>query len=82
MSEICNDATRILRVMSCLQQSHWPDFAAQENKEALEKAATDTFRFTKNIIEATKQGNDNCGMERERETDEVEGEKGLKVSRM
>jgi hypothetical protein len=58
MSKICNDATLILRRMSCLQQRDWPDFAAQENKEALEKAATDTFRFTKNILEATKQGND------------------------
>lgn len=56
LSEICNDATLILRQMFRLQHKGWPDSVAWKNKAALEEAASDTFRFAKDLLKATGPG--------------------------
>lgn len=50
LSEICNDATLILREMIRLQHKGW------KNKAALKKAASDTFRFANDLLIATEPG--------------------------
>jgi hypothetical protein len=56
LSEICNDATLILRQMFRLQHKGWPDSVAWKNKAALKEAASDTDRFAKDLLKATEPG--------------------------
>jgi hypothetical protein len=57
LSEICNDATLILRQMSRLQHIGWPGSVAWRNDAALNKAATDTIQFAQNTLKAAKPSN-------------------------
>lgn len=58
LSEICNDATLILRQMFRLQCIGWPESVAWKNKTALKKAASDTVWFIENLRTAAKPSKD------------------------
>ncbi|KAJ5888817.1 hypothetical protein N7495_008858 [Penicillium taxi] len=58
LSQICNDATLILRQMFCLKCKGWPEHAAQENKDALRRTRIDTFTFTDDLFKITEPGED------------------------
>ncbi|KAJ5496428.1 hypothetical protein N7463_008415 [Penicillium fimorum] len=53
LSELCNDVTLILRQMSHLQSKGWSSYIASNNA-ALKKAASDTFKFTEDLLKATE----------------------------
>ncbi|KAF7175064.1 hypothetical protein CNMCM7691_006468 [Aspergillus felis] len=54
LSEICNDATLILRQMSRLQHEGWPDSVGWKNKATLKEAASDTVGFAEELLQATE----------------------------
>ncbi|KAI5457527.1 hypothetical protein BGZ63DRAFT_417208 [Mariannaea sp. PMI_226] len=56
LSEICNDATLILRQMARLQRKGWPESVAWKNEAALNEAATETLQLSENLVKAAKQG--------------------------
>jgi hypothetical protein len=58
LSEICNDASLILREMFRLKLKAWPDFAVSKNERALKKAASDTVRVAKDLLKAAEPGKD------------------------
>ncbi|KAH7123592.1 hypothetical protein B0J11DRAFT_487829 [Dendryphion nanum] len=57
LSEKCNNATLILRQMSRLQDTGWPDSVAWRNEKALEKAASETLGFVKDLLRVAKRSN-------------------------
>jgi hypothetical protein len=58
LSEICNDASLILREMFRLKLKSWPKFAVLKNETALKEAASDTVRVAKDLLKAAEPGKD------------------------
>lgn len=57
LSEICNNASLILRRMTHIFKRGWPDFVAEINELALETGAIDTYRVTRSLLRAAKHAN-------------------------
>ncbi|KAJ4986358.1 hypothetical protein SVAN01_08175 [Stagonosporopsis vannaccii] len=57
LSEICNDASLVLRRMDSLCKQGWPDSVAWKNEIALEKSANDTYKAMWSLLNAAKYAN-------------------------